>query len=73
MVKNGRAPRNEPVVEPVAEAVIQVQPPQNFATLCKNYTTLGSKPFCGTEDILGVQTWLCSCERIFGDLRLGDA
>ena len=73
MTTNGRAPRNEPVVEPVVKAVMQVQPPPNFATLRKNCTALGGKPFYGTEDILGVQTWLRSCERIFGDLQLGDA
>lgn len=70
---NGRALRNEPVAEPVVEAVMQVQPSQNFAILCKNYTALGGKPFYGTEDTLGVQTWFRSCERISEDLQLRDA
>lgn len=72
---NGRVPRNATMsaVDPAEEMLVQVHTPMNFAALCKNFTALGGKPFYGTEDILGVQMWLRTCERIFGDLRLEDA
>ena len=44
-----------------------VQAPRaDFAKLCKDYTSLGGKPFHGTESATEVQDWLDSCERIFG-------
>ena len=75
MATNGRVPRNATMsaIDPVEEMLVQVQTPMNFAALCKNFTTLGGKPFYGTEDILGMQMWLQTCERIFGDLWFEDA
>ena len=43
-----------------------VQAPRaDFAKLNKDYTSLGGKPFQGTESAMDVQDWLDSCERIF--------
>ena len=51
-----------------------VQAPRaDFAKLNKDYTTLGGKPFHGTESATDVQDWLDSCERIFEDLGIEDA
>ena len=45
----------------------------DFAKLNKDYTSLGGKPFHGTESATDVQDWLDSCERIFEDLGIEDA
>ena len=51
-----------------------VQAPRaDFAKLNKDYTSLGGKPFRGTESAMDVQDWLDSCERIFKDLGIEDA
>ena len=43
-----------------------VQAPRaDFANVNKDYTSLGGKPFHGTESATDVQDWLDSCERIF--------
>ena len=36
----------------------------NFAKLNKDYTSLGGKPFHGTESTTDVQDWLDSCDRV---------
>ena len=54
------------------EAVAPVQPRVSFATLCKEFTSLGGKPFKGTESIIEVQAWLRSCEKIFKSLDISD-
>ena len=53
-------------------AEVQV-PRADFAKLNKDYTSLGGKPFHGTESATDVQDWLDSCERIFEDLGIDDA
>ena len=51
-----------------------VQAPRaDFAKLCKDYTSLGGKPFYGTKSATEVQDWLDSCECIFEDLGIEDA
>ena len=51
-----------------------VQAPRaDFAKLCKDYTSLGGKPFHGTKSSMDVQDWLDSYERIFEDLGIEDA
>ena len=73
---NGRNNTQTPVetVEEVAPVmpVTPVQTRSNFATICKEYQTLGGKVFKGTESFIEVQAWLRSCERIFKGQNLND-
>ena len=48
-------------------------PRVDFAKMCKDFTSLGGKPFKGTEPAEEVQRWMDSCVRIFGDLGIEDA
>ena len=47
-------------------------PKLGFARLCNDYTNLGGKPFKGSENIIEVQAWLKSCDRIFSRMNLID-
>ena len=44
----------------------------NYAKLSRDFTSLGGKPFHGTENGVEVENWLLHCERIFADLGLND-
>ena len=44
----------------------------NYALLSRDYTSLGGKPFLGTESAIEVQNWRLHCKRIFTDLGLND-
>ena len=74
---NGRTGRNTTTLivnqrGDIEEEILEVQPKLNFVSLCRDFTSLGEKPFFGTEPILGVQQWLRTCEQIFKDLELED-
>ena len=55
------------------QMVVVHAPRADFAKLCKDYTSLGRKPFHGTESDTEVQHWLDNCERTFEDLGIEDA
>lgn len=56
----------------VIEEVVRVQPPVNFTSLSKDFAGLGERSFNGKKKIIGVQTYLYTCERIFVDRKMDD-
>ena len=54
------------------EATAQIQPQMDLAALYRNFSSLGGKPFKGTETVVEAQAWIRSCERIFRGLNLDD-
>ena len=47
-------------------------PHEELSKLLKTYTHLGGSSFDGTENVMGVQTWLRTVERIFADMQVND-
>jgi len=45
----------------------------DFAKLCRDFSSLGGKPFQGTESVVEVHGWLKSCDSIFEDMGVEDA
>ena len=59
MLRDGMAPRVD-------------NPYEELSKLLKTYTNLGRSSFDGTENAIGVQAWLRTVERIFGDMQVND-
>ena len=47
-------------------------PHEELSKLLKTYTNLGGKSFEGTENVMEIQTWLRTLDRIFNDMQLDD-
>lgn len=61
------------LVATTVDVGVQLPRVVDFVKLCKDYTSLGGKPFKGTEPSEEVHRWMDSCVRIFRDLGLDDA
>ena len=57
---------------PQAAPAPNAAPRADFARMCKDFTSLGGKPFLGKEGVVEVQAWLKTCERVFGHMAVTD-
>ena len=47
-------------------------PHEELSKLLKTYTSLGGKSFEGTENVMEIQAWLRTLDRIFNDMQVDD-